>query len=449
MSGRLAPERGGSLRRRVVAAVGLGAVAVSASLALGLPAHASDPAVTGTVTSTASGSTVPLSGVTVFLYRWDATTGTWQWLDPATTGADGRYSISAPSGTYRVCFFPTSGTETMAQCTGGGTTVDSAQSFGLSGSGIVQNAQLGAGGDVSGRVTSGGAPRSDVYVDLERQTGSGFVYEGFGYTDSNGTYDIGQLEPGTYRATFTDYAVNASGDPQFAPSYYGSNAQDSARLFTVTGGGTTSGVDGVLGGDPASTGSAVTAPGPVPSPASPLFTDSSSSPFSGDITWLAQQGISTGWPMPDGTAQFRPGEAIARDAMAAFLYRAAGSPTVTVSRATFADVPTTDPFSEPIEWMAQQGISTGWTGTDGRHYFRPSAPVTRDAMAAFLYRAAHQTSSETHTGFSDVPSTSPFAKEIAWMRSSGISTGWTDGTYRPSAPVTREAMAAFLHRAHR
>jgi hypothetical protein len=49
--------------------------------------------------------------------------------------------------------------------------------------------------------------------------------------------------------------------------------------------------------------------------------------------------------------------------------------------------------------------------------------------------------------FSDVPTTHPFFAEIEALASSGISTGYADGTFKPSSFVTRQAMAAFLARA--
>ncbi|MGZ5408302.1 MAG: S-layer homology domain-containing protein, partial [Aeromicrobium sp.] len=48
--------------------------------------------------------------------------------------------------------------------------------------------------------------------------------------------------------------------------------------------------------------------------------------------------------------------------------------------------------------------------------------------------------------FSDVPISHPFCAEISWMKDAGISTGYDDGTYRPSADVTRMAMSAFMYR---
>ena len=174
----------------------------------------------------------------------------------------------------------------------------------------------------------------------------------------------------------------------------------------------------------------------------PHFTDvKQGDPFYKEISWLASRGITTGWP--DGT--FRPNNSIERAAMAAFFYRMAGSPQYTApTTSPFKDVPTTHPFYKEISWMAERGITTGWP--DGT--FRPNQPVDRAAMAAFFYRYAGQPNYQAPSGspFTDIKPGDPFYEEIAWMNASGIANGWTDGTYRPSSPVQRAAMAAFLYR---
>lgn len=48
--------------------------------------------------------------------------------------------------------------------------------------------------------------------------------------------------------------------------------------------------------------------------------------------------------------------------------------------------------------------------------------------------------------FKDVFQSTPHAEDIKWMKENGISKGYSDGTYRPSAPLTRADAAAFLHR---
>lgn len=52
----------------------------------------------------------------------------------------------------------------------------------------------------------------------------------------------------------------------------------------------------------------------------------------------------------------------------------------------FADVPSGTQFADEINWLASQGISTGWKEANGTTTYRPVTPVNRDAMAAFMYR---------------------------------------------------------------
>ena len=142
---------------------------------------------------------------------------------------------------------------------------------------------------------------------------------------------------------------------------------------------------------------------------------------------------------------FRPNGSVERGAMAAFFYRMAGSPQFTApSTPSFKDVPRDHPFYKEIEWMRARGITTGWS--DGT--FRPNDAVNRDAMAAFFYRFAGSPaySAPAVSPFSDVSTGSQFYREIAWLADQRITTGWPDGSFRPVQPIERGAMAAFLHR---
>lgn len=142
---------------------------------------------------------------------------------------------------------------------------------------------------------------------------------------------------------------------------------------------------------------------------------------------------------------FRPNGSVERGAMAAFFYRMAGSPQFTApSTPSFKDVPRDHPFFKEIEWMRARGITTGWS--DGT--FRPNDAVNRDAMAAFFYRYAGSPaySAPAVSPFTDVSTGSQFYREIAWLADQRITTGWPDGSFRPVQPIERGAMAAFLHR---
>lgn len=174
----------------------------------------------------------------------------------------------------------------------------------------------------------------------------------------------------------------------------------------------------------------------------PRFKDvSPDDQFYKEIAWLAERGITTGYP--DGT--FKPLDNVERGAMAAFFYRLAGSPQFTApSESPFKDVATDHQFYKEIAWMHASGISTGWA--DGT--FRPHDSVNRDAMAAFFYRFAGEPEYVAPQGgqFSDVAPDTQFYKEISWLAESGVTTGWADGTFRPVTPIARDAMAAFLYR---
>ncbi len=183
----------------------------------------------------------------------------------------------------------------------------------------------------------------------------------------------------------------------------------------------------------------------------PVFTDvPNNHQFKTEIQWLADVGVSTGTSTPSGP-QFRPSLSVSRDAMAAFLYRFACSPEFTPPVSSpFIDVPVSHTFYKEITWLASTGISTGWNTPSGAQ-FRPSTSVSRDAMAAFMYRFAGSPAftPPVTSPFKDVPVSHTFYTQITWLASTGISTGWnvTGGKeFRPSISVSRDAMAAFLYR---
>ncbi|MDF1705364.1 MAG: S-layer homology domain-containing protein, partial [Aeromicrobium sp.] len=93
---------------------------------------------------------------------------------------------------------------------------------------------------------------------------------------------------------------------------------------------------------------------------------------------------------PDGT--FRPSAPVLREQMAAFLYRLAGSPPISLplTGSPFTDVAVTDVFYTEIVWLESTGVTTGYAEADGSRTFRGSEPVLREQMAAFLSRYDEQ-----------------------------------------------------------
>ena len=107
------------------------------------------------------------------------------------------------------------------------------------------------------------------------------------------------------------------------------------------------------------------------------------------------------------------------------------------------DVGFSHPFCAEIARLAADNVIAGF---DDRT-FRPTAAVTRQAAAAFLHRQAGAPSDPfPDPDFPDVTTSHPFYTEIAWMVDTGIAAGFDDGTYQPTREVTRQATARFLDR---
>lgn len=189
-------------------------------------------------------------------------------------------------------------------------------------------------------------------------------------------------------------------------------------------------------------------------------------PFARDIEWLAATRITSGDARPtmwsslqeklEYKTTFRPKARVTRQAMAVFMYRFTHPGTTDNGlamppvpprcwRAPYPDVPSRSPYCGSITWLGEAGITRGTS--DGR--FAPLGTITRQAMAAFLYHLEHGGAAPprcTSAAFADVPAGSPFCGSIAWLSSTGLTSSDPAGNFGPTTPVTREMMAAFLHR---
>ena len=103
---------------------------------------------------------------------------------------------------------------------------------------------------------------------------------------------------------------------------------------------------------------------------------------------------------------------------------------------TFTDVPKGYWAADYIGYMQQFGIITGYS--DGS--FRPDAPVTRAEFAAIASR--FEKLPEGSKSFTDVPDTYWAARYINFAATRGWVTGYSDGTFKPENPITRAEVAA-------
>ena len=78
--------------------------------------------------------------------------------------------------------------------------------------------------------------------------------------------------------------------------------------------------------------------------------------------------------------------------------------------------------------------------------FSPMGNLTRAAIVTVLYRLEGSPATVVSDTFSDVPAGQWYSEAVAWAVESGIANGYGDGRFGPNNPITREQLAAFLHR---
>ena len=106
-------------------------------------------------------------------------------------------------------------------------------------------------------------------------------------------------------------------------------------------------------------------------------------------------------------------------------------------------------YAEAVRWAASCGIVAGYDNGN----FGPNDPITREQLAAILYRCATYRQEDTSIGadtnilsFTDAASVSEYAvPALQWACGAGILQG-ADGALLPTHPATRAQTAAILHR---
>ena len=181
------------------------------------------------------------------------------------------------------------------------------------------------------------------------------------------------------------------------------------------------------------------------------FNDVSSSDwYYGYVTDLAGKGILNGSVNPDGSSSFRPNGSITRSEFAAILARASGESVSAYSRSSsFYDVASDNWASPYIEWANANGIASGSGGA-----FRPQARITRQEMAAMIFRFSSHIGKTLQpvnapVSFTDAASIAFWAvKPVGSLQTAGIIGGISnaDGTYRfnPLGGATRAEAAKMI-----
>lgn len=108
----------------------------------------------------------------------------------------------------------------------------------------------------------------------------------------------------------------------------------------------------------------------------------------------------------------------------------------------FADVSESSWFHKAVDYACGTGLFYGTSDTT----FSPNQVLTRGQLVAILYRHEGSPAVTGTSGFIDVPQNEYYAKAVTWARQNGIVAGITDVSFAPNAPVTREQLAAILYR---
>ena len=146
---------------------------------------------------------------------------------------------------------------------------------------------------------------------------------------------------------------------------------------------------------------------------------------------------------------FSPNGTLTRGQAAAILYRMAGSPAVT-SAASFSDVASDAYYANAVSWAAGQEIVTGYA--DGT--FAPNRVITREQLAAILYRYAKSAGADVSVGedtnilsYQDAESIAAYAvPAMQWAAGSGVLSGTSASTLSPKGTATRAQTAVILVR---
>ena len=118
---------------------------------------------------------------------------------------------------------------------------------------------------------------------------------------------------------------------------------------------------------------------------------------------------------------------------------AALNPTPNVD---FLDVSRTDWFYYDVRYVCENGLMNGTS----RNRFSPYGTATRGMLVTILYRMENEPRCFGSAAFSDVKPGAYYEKAVVWASQNNIISGYTDGTFRPDAPVTREQLASILYR---
>lgn len=290
------------------------------------------------------------------------------------------------------------------------------------------------------------AGRTGVYVTAKHSGASVTVYvtAKSGVLSDDGSLTLGTISSADGLSTFT--VEQATGLKLIASdntetTYPSVDTGDSTGGGSGgSGGGSSSGGSGGGSGGSDNSGNS----GGDKEEAGLPFTDvASGSWYYDSVAYVYEQGLMGG----TGEGRFSPDLTTSRAMIVTILYRLEGSPAVS-GGASFADVTAGQWHSDGVAWASANGIVTGYSNGS----FGPDDTITREQMAAILYRYARYKGYDLSAqaaldGYADAAQVSAYAADaMKWAVGSGLITGTSGTTLSPAGSATRAQAAVILAR---
>ena len=108
----------------------------------------------------------------------------------------------------------------------------------------------------------------------------------------------------------------------------------------------------------------------------------------------------------------------------------------------FADVKPTDWFYEAVAYVYEHGLMDGV----GSNRFAPNASTTRAMIVTILWRLEGEPEADDTMPFADVAANTWYTEAVRWAAGEGIVEGYSETAFGPNDPITREQLAAILWR---
>ena len=112
------------------------------------------------------------------------------------------------------------------------------------------------------------------------------------------------------------------------------------------------------------------------------------------------------------------------------------------SENNFSDVSADKWYNNAVSTLCHMGVLGGYS--DGT--FRPNAPITRAEFAKIAVSFSQANGSAVYSYFTDVKTTDWFAPYVTAAKDSGLIEGYSDGSFKPENRITRAEACAIVNR---